>query len=85
MSPKVDYRKNFVVVCHVITSDRFLVHKDDLKKIGTDQKVGVYEENPVGFMASNPVNHGHFQKWEDKGTYLHKFRVYKADWLRLAG
>lgn len=73
MDLRVDLRKNFVIARHVVTSDQYLIHKDDVVKLGSEEKVGVYEAQPVGFKEAEVLG--------TKGTYFYKNKVFIAKYL----
>ena len=66
-------RKEFLIARHVVTSDSYLVHEDDADKLGSDEKIGVYEADPVGF--KKPVAE------TEKGTYFYKPRIFIGRYL----
>lgn len=70
-----DKVKNFVVARHVVTSDPYLVHREDVQKLGTEQKVSVYEAEAKGFIPASSA--------ETSGTYLHPHRVFIGRFLEL--
>lgn len=72
---KRDKVRNFVVARHIVTSDPYLVHKEDVEKLGTDEKIGVYEAQAKGFIPAKCS--------QTKGTYLHPCRIFIGRYLEL--
>jgi len=68
-----DKQQKFVTVRHTGSGDSFRLHEDDLPKIGTEQKVSVYELNNLSW---TPPNSNY-----PKGRFGAKVKYFVASYL----
>lgn len=73
MNARIDQFGNFVTVVHIGSGDQFLLHQDDVSKIGTKEKVSVYAKKGMGYIAPSDS--------APAGRYIAQPRYFVASYL----
>lgn len=74
---KEDIIRNFVDVVHTSSNDKFRLHKDDLSKIGTTEKVAVFEKKNLSYLSPS--------KSHPKGKFRARVKFFVASYLKISG
>lgn len=74
MIVREDRLGNFETVVHVGTGDEFLIHQEDVQKLGTRDKVSVYAKKGLGYIAPGDMY--------PKGRYVGQPRFFVASFLK---
>jgi len=77
IQPRTDKISNFVLVQHTFTKEKFYVHQDDNKHVGTDEKIIVYTSKFAQYFGPGTEY--------PTGHYTAKTRVFIASFLEAAG
>jgi len=66
---------NFVTVVHTGSGDLYRIHSDDVAKVGTENKVAVYEKRPIDYIPPNTQF--------PKGKYRARVKYFVSTYLSL--